>query len=86
MLYRKIESKIHEHFTSGTDKILIVIGARQVGKSYIIRHAATKVYQNVVEINLIDDYEGERLFGKVKSTDDFYLTVGAIFGAKTWGI
>lgn len=82
MLYRKIESKIHEHFTSGTDKILIVIGARQVGKSYIIRHAATKVYQNVVEINLIDDYEGERLFGKVKSTDDFYLTVGAIFGAK----
>lgn len=82
MLYRKIESAISEHFTSGTDKILIVTGARQIGKSYIIRHVASRVFKNFLEINLIDDAKGEALFERVHSIDDFYMTVGAIAGSK----
>ena len=38
MLYRKIAATIQAHFTSGSDRILLVDGARQVGKTYIIRH------------------------------------------------
>ena len=37
MLYRKIEKYIVSHLQSGSDEILIVDGARQIGKSYIIR-------------------------------------------------
>ena len=37
MLYRKISAEIETHLLSGNDKILVVEGARQVGKSYIIR-------------------------------------------------
>ena len=37
MLYRKISAEIENHLLSGNDKILVVEGARQVGKSYIIR-------------------------------------------------
>ena len=42
MLYRKIEPLIEAHLRSGSDKILLVDGARQVGKTYIIRHVGKK--------------------------------------------
>lgn len=82
MLFRKIESSINEFYTVGNDKILIVAGARQVGKSFIVRHTLTKRFANFLEINLIDDYDGPRLFENVRSTEDFYLTVGALDGSK----
>ena len=34
MLYRKIEKVIKEHLQSDSKKILLVDGARQVGKTY----------------------------------------------------
>ncbi len=37
MLYRKIGHYIEDHFKADSDKILILEGARQIGKSYIIR-------------------------------------------------
>ena len=37
MLYRKISDGIESHLRSGNDKIMLVEGARQIGKSYIIR-------------------------------------------------
>lgn len=62
MLYRKVESKISDYFRSDKDKVLVVTEARQTGKSYIIRYCAQEVFKHVVEINLIEDYEGSRLF------------------------
>ena len=38
MLYRKIETVIEEHLKSDSKKILLIDGARQVGKTYIIRY------------------------------------------------
>ena len=35
MLYRKIEYTIEQHSKSGSNKILLVDGARQIGKTYI---------------------------------------------------
>ncbi|MDE5786836.1 MAG: AAA family ATPase, partial [Duncaniella sp.] len=77
MLYRKIEPIISNYFASDTDKILVVTGARQIGKSYIIRHCASKYFKNIVEINLVTDSEGDRLFDKVHTTDDFYIALSA---------
>ena len=42
MLYRKIASVIEEHLRSDSDRILLVDGARQVGKTYIIRYLGEK--------------------------------------------
>ena len=36
MLFRKIQALIEEHLTSGSNKILLIDGARQVGKTYMI--------------------------------------------------
>lgn len=82
MLHRKIEHTIRQYFTSGTDKILIVSGARQVGKSFIIRHVGSEIFKNVIELNLVEDYEGDRLFENVRTTDEFYFTLSIIAGEK----
>lgn len=84
MLYRKIEPIISEYFASNTDKVLVVTGARQVGKSYIIRYCGAKFFKNIVEINLVSDFEGDRLFENVRTTDDFYIALSA-FTSKILG-
>lgn len=77
MLFRKIEKNINRHFESNTGKVLVVTGARQIGKSFIIRHCAQKYFKNIIEINLIEDSQGNRIFAAVKSTGDFYLALAA---------
>ena len=44
MLYRKIEQVIEAHLISGSDKILVVEGARQVGKSFTIREVSKRLF------------------------------------------
>ena len=80
MLYRKIESLITEHLKSDTSKILLIDGARQIGKTYIIRHAGKKLFENFIEINMIEDSLGNRLFDNIKSFDDFYLQLSMLHG------
>ncbi|MDE5875831.1 MAG: AAA family ATPase [Muribaculaceae bacterium] len=82
MLFRKIEKLIYHHFTSKSDKILMLTGARQTGKSFIIRHVASKLFKNFVEINLIEDYDRDRLFESVSSTEEFHLRLSSIVGSK----
>ncbi|MDE7433004.1 MAG: AAA family ATPase [Lachnospiraceae bacterium] len=82
MLYRKIEAYIERHLTSDSNKVLIVDGARQIGKTYIIRHVGKKLFHNFVEINLLQDFLSEKLFANTKTTDDFYLQVSMLAGDK----
>ena len=82
MLYRKIESVIDAHLKSGSQKILLVDGARQVGKTFIIRHVGKKLFENFIEINMVEDSLGDRLFANTKTVDDFYLQVSMLAGNK----
>lgn len=80
MLYRKIASYIETHLRSESDKILIVEGARQIGKSYIIREVGERVFPHFVEINFAEDKEGRQLFKNVHTTETFYLTLSMKYG------
>lgn len=80
MLYRKIEKVIEAHLTSDSKKILLIDGARQVGKTYIIRHVGKKLFENFIEINMVEDSLGARLFANTKSIEDFYLQVSMLAG------
>ena len=82
MLFRKFTRTLEEFLQTEPDKILLVNGARQVGKSYLIQYVSKKLFKNYVEINLKEDKEGDGLFDSVRSTDDFYLQLGAIAGDK----
>lgn len=82
MLYRKIEKTIENHLKSDSQKILLIDGARQVGKTYIIRYVGKKIFENFIEINMVEDLLGERLFENIKTVEDFYLQVSMLAGDK----
>lgn len=82
MLYRKIESVIEEHFQSQSKKVLLIDGARQVGKTTIIRYVGQKLFENFIEINMVEDVLGNQLFSNVKTVEDFYLQVSMLAGDK----
>ena len=82
MLYRKIKSYIEEHLKTNEDKILLIEGARQIGKSYIIRNVGTALYDNYVEINFVADDEGEKVFKNVHTTEEFYLNLSMVAGSR----
>lgn len=82
MLYRKIQSYIENHLRSDSNKILVIDGARQIGKTYIIKYTAEKLFKNYIEINMLEDSLKERHFSNVRTVEDFYLQVSMIAGDK----
>ena len=69
MLFRKIESLIEDHLQSNSKKILLIDGARQVGKTYIIRHVGHKLFENFIEINMVEDSIGCLLYTSPATTE-----------------
>lgn len=82
MLYRKIASKIESHLKNSDKKLLIVDGARQIGKSFIIREVGKRLFKNFMEINMEKDKQGDRLFADATTTTNFYLVLSSIAGKK----
>ena len=62
MLKRKIQTEIADYLDNGSDKILVLDGARQIGKSFIIRYEGQKRFKNYIEIDLYEDKNGEKIF------------------------
>lgn len=82
MLYRKIQERIDEYFSNGTNKVLVIDGARQIGKSFIIRYMGQKHFSNYIELNLLEDSLNKRLFTDIQNTEDFYLRLSMFAGDK----
>ena len=80
MLNRKFTSCLEHFLLHEPRKILLVNGARQIGKSYLVRYVGKKLFKHYVEINLKADQEGLQIFSTVRSKEDFYLQLGAIAG------
>lgn len=84
MLYRKISKDIETHLRSDSDKIMVIEGARQIGKSYIIREVGKRVFPNFIEINFVADDEGEQIFKNIRTLDDFYLSLSMVAGEQLY--
>lgn len=86
MLHRKIEQVIIDYLQNSSNKIMIIDGARQIGKSYIIRFVGSELlkdkFTNYIEINFVEDYLGDKLFENVNNKEDFYLQLSMIAGDK----
>ena len=82
MLYRKIQERIDEYFSNGSNKVLVIDGARQIGKSFIIRYMGQKHFRNYIELNLLEDSLNKRLFADIQNTEDFYLRLSMFAGDK----
>lgn len=82
MLYRKIEKDIEGYLRAEDDRIMILEGARQIGKSFIIREVWKKLYDNFIEINFAEDDEGPKIFKGIGTTEGFYFTLSSVYGEK----
>ena len=73
MLERKFTQFLEHFLMEETNKILLVNGARQIGKSYLIRYVGKRLFPHFVEINLKEDKEGDQVFADVHTTQDLYI-------------
>ena len=62
MLKRKVYKKLQDWKKEEHKKALCVIGARQIGKTTIIREFAREYYENFIELNFILDRDASRIF------------------------
>ena len=82
MLYRKIIDRIEKYLSSDPERMLVIDGARQIGKSYIIRWIGKKMFPNYIEINMEEDKLGDRIFADARTVKDFYLALSVVAGEK----
>lgn len=82
MLFRKISAYLKDRFSSGSDKILIIEGARQIGKSFIIQEIGKKFFKNFITLNFVEDDAGTQLFKNVRNTEEFYFRLSTVAGTR----
>lgn len=85
MLRRKIRPVIYNHLASKNSKIMVIDGARQIGKSYIIRDVAQELFPNYIEIDFVEDRAGDKIFENATTTEEFYFRLSTIAGERMKG-
>lgn len=73
MLQRKAKAQFESWLASSPNKALLVKGARQVGKSYLVNAFARESFENVVTFDLIADASVRDSFLAAKSADDLLM-------------
>ncbi|MCI8397395.1 MAG: ATP-binding protein [Clostridia bacterium] len=67
---RKIYEELIKWKNTGMQKPIMIIGARQIGKTYIIKEFCQKEFQKSIYINLLDQQEIIRIFKQEISTEE----------------
>jgi len=76
MIKRKADELIR-NFILHDKRSLLVTGARQVGKTFSIRKVGKECFDNVVEINFVEQPDAIELFGEQKGAKDLLLRLSA---------
>lgn len=74
---RKIYNDLVDWKNRGMKKALMIIGARQVGKTYIIEEFCKNEFENYVSINLLDHPEITELYKQNISSEEKYIRLCA---------
>ena len=76
MLERKVDEAIRDFFNN-EKRALLVTGARQVGKTFSIRKIGKECFEQVVEVNFIEQPDAISLFSGAKDAKDLLLRLSA---------
>ena len=79
---RQIYNELKRWKTSQDRKPLVLLGARQVGKTWIMRHFGTHEYESVAYINCDDEPRAKELFTLDYDMDRILLSIQVITGVK----
>ena len=85
MLKRKIQTYIEHYLTSNSNKMLVIDGARQIGKSFIIREVGQRLFPNFIEVNFAQDKNGPKVFAEANTIEKFYFQLSTVAGDKMGG-
>ena len=77
MLKRKIEKDIL-NWIHNSNKALLLYGVRQAGKTFIIRHVGQRLFENYIELNFVEVFNGPRLFEQFRTVKDFYFPAASL--------
>ncbi len=77
MIKRHIQSEIDKWIQDGNNALLVT-GARQVGKTYVIRNSLKKNKVNYMEFNFIEQPELVELFKNSTDTKDFLMRLSLV--------
>lgn len=77
MLKRKAERAFWKWKETHSSQALLVAGARQVGKTYLIERFAREAYSNVVKFDLVDQTEVRDALGAARNSDEAFLVMSA---------
>jgi predicted AAA+ superfamily ATPase len=80
MLQRKAMDELISWHEAKHYRALLVSGARQVGKTYLIEQFAHAHYDHFVEINLLDEPEACAAFSAAKSSEDLFMRLSGYVG------
>ncbi len=80
MLQRKIYKRIEAFYKGSPNKALMIIGARQVGKSFIVEEFCKAHYESFIKLDFIENPEYISAFAGAESTEDILLRLSALFG------
>ena len=78
MIVRSIEAELRRFFQSQEKKALLVTGARQVGKTYIIEALGRQAFSSFVRINFIENKQARSLFEGAEDSDALLLRLSAL--------
>ena len=76
MIQRKADEQIRE-FLLHDKRSLLVTGTRQVGKTFSIRKVGEECFENVVEINFVEQPDAIELFENGKNAKDLLMRLSA---------
>ncbi len=77
MLKRKALDQLEDWYETRTRQALLVTGARQVGKTYLIRHFASLHWEHVVELNLFENTEACRAIATATNSSELFMRLTA---------
>lgn len=63
-------------------KALLITGARQIGKTYIIRQFGREHYEQFVEINFIENEAAANIFKNAKTAEEIIINITALVAKK----
>jgi len=77
MLKRKLYNELLKWKDKKDKKCLLVMGARQVGKSYLVEKFGKNEYESYIEINFYQDPELKEIFAGSLSASEIYKRISA---------
>ena len=77
MIKRKFYARLEKFYSDNGRYALLVDGARQVGKTFLIEEFARSHYENVIEINFIKEANARLIFQNIENESEILEKLSA---------